>query len=356
MADDDASKTEDPTAKKLSKARSEGQVAQSQEIKSWVLLMGSALLLFMLAPSIASDLRDLSRGFIEHPHAIPMDQEGLRSVFADVLIKGGLIMMPVFGLLFFLAIVANVGQMGFVYSPKKMAPKMSNLSLKKGFKKMFSMKSIVEFVKGMVKLSLVGIVAFGLTLPLLDDITLIPDMDLLDSLDRIHALAVQLVLGTVAVMTVIALLDFAYQKFTFIKEQKMTKQEVKDEHKQSEGDPQVKARIRQLRAQRARQRMMAAVPEADVVVTNPTHFAVALKYNMDEMPAPKLIAKGMDFIAFRIREMAEEHDIPIVENAPLARALYATVELDDEIPPEHYKAVAEVIGYVMRLRGELQGG
>ena len=356
MADDDASKTEDPTAKKLAKARSEGQVAQSQEIKSWVLLMGSALLIFMLAPGIASDLRDLSRGFIEYPHAIPMDQEGMRSVFADVLIKGGLIMMPVFGLLFFLAIVANVGQMGFVYSPKKMKPKISNLSLQKGFKKMFSMKSIVEFVKGMVKLTLVGVVAFGLTLPLLDDITLIPDMDLLDSLDRIHALAVQLVFGTVAVMTVIALLDFAYQKFTFMKEQKMTKQEVKDEHKQSEGDPQVKARIRQLRAQRARQRMMAEVPEADVVVTNPTHFAVALKYNMDEMPAPKLVAKGMDFMAFRIRDVAEEHDIPIVENAPLARALYATVELDDEIPPEHYKAVAEVIGYVMRLKGELQGG
>ena len=356
MAEDDASKTEDPTAKKLAKARSEGQVAQSQEIKSWVLLMGSALLLFMVAPGIARDLSDLSRGFIEHPHAFPMDRESLRSVFADVLIKGGLILMPVFGLLFFLAILANVGQMGFVYSPKKMAPKLSNLSLNKGFKKMFSFKSVVEFIKGVVKLTLVGLVAFGLSLPLLGDITLVPDMDLLDSLDRIHALAVQLVLGTVAVMTVIALLDFAYQKYSFMKEQKMTKQEVKDEHKQSEGDPQVKARIRRLRAQRARQRMMAAVPEADVVVTNPTHFAVALKYKMDEMPAPKLIAKGMDFVAFRIRDVAEEHDIPIVENAPLARALYATVELDDDIPPEHYKAVAEVIGYVMRLRGELQGG
>ena len=166
----------------------------------------------------------------------------------------------------------------------------------------------------------------------------------------------QLVVGTVAVMTVIALLDFAYQKYTFMKEQKMTKQEVKDEHKQSEGDPQVKARIRQLRAQRARQRMMAEVPDADVVVTNPSHYAVALKYNMEEMPAPKLVAKGMDFVAFRIREVAEENDIPIIENPPLARALYAPVELDEEIPPEHYKAVAEVIGYVMRLRGELQGG
>ena len=136
----------------------------------------------------------------------------------------------------------------------------------------------------------------------------------------------------------------------------MTKQEVKDEHKQSEGDSQVKVRIRQLRVQRARQRMMAAVPEADVVVTNPTHFAVALKYNMDEMPAPTVVAKGKDLVALRIRQVAEENDVPVVENPPLARAHFASVELDEKIPPEHYKAVAEVIGFVMRLRGEMPNG
>ena len=353
MAEDEASKTEEPTAKKLAKARREGQVAQSQEIKTWFLLMGSALVLFMMAPDMSSELRQLVAVFIEQPEAIAVDREHLRMVLSDTLVGVGLILSPLLGLLFVLAFFANVAQTGFVYSPKKLEPKASKISLIKGAKRLFGMKAWVEFFKGMIKLSTVSVVVFGLTLPMLGDITLIPDMDLLYTLGRIHALAVQLVFGTVAVMTVIALLDFAYQKYTHHKEQKMTKQEVKDEHKQSEGDPQIKARIRQLRVQRARQRMMAAVPEADVVITNPTHYAVALRYTMSEMAAPKVVAKGMDSLAQRIRQVAEENDVPVVENPPLARALYASVELDEEIPPDHYKAVAEVIGYVMRLRGEL---
>ena len=155
------------------------------------------------------------------------------------------------------------------------------------------------------------------------------------------------------VMTAIAGLDYLYQRYLFMKQMKMSKQDVKDEHKQSEGDPQVKARIRKLRAERAQRRMMAAVPEADVVITNPTHYAVALMYKMEEMTAPKLVAKGVDSLAFRIRQVAEENDVPLVENPPLAWALYSAVELDEEIPPEHYKAVAEVIGYVLRLRGDV---
>jgi flagellar biosynthetic protein FlhB len=205
----------------------------------------------------------------------------------------------------------------------------------------------------MIKISLVAIVALGLAVPMFDDITLTPMISVASSLHRLHDLALWVVGGTVAVMTAIALLDYGYQRYQHNKQLKMTKQEVKDEHKQSEGDPQIKARIRAIRTQRARQRMMAAVPEADIVITNPTHFAVALQYKMDEMAAPKLVAKGVDTLALRIRQVAEENDVPIVENPPLARALYAAVELDQEIPPEHFKAVAEVIGYVMRLRGKL---
>jgi flagellar biosynthetic protein FlhB len=159
--------------------------------------------------------------------------------------------------------------------------------------------------------------------------------------------------GSVGVMTAIAILDYMYQKFEFIKQMKMTHNDVKDEHKQSEGDPLIKSRIRKIRMERAQARMMAAVPRADVIVTNPTHYAIALEYKMDSMSAPRLVAKGADFVAQRIRERAEELEIPIVENPPLARALYATVELEEEVPPEHYKAVAEVIGYVMRLKGQL---
>jgi flagellar biosynthetic protein FlhB len=173
------------------------------------------------------------------------------------------------------------------------------------------------------------------------------------SIDRIYVVAITLFAGTVAAMTVIAFADYVFQRHTFMKDMRMSKQEVKDEYKQQEGDPQIKARIRKLRMERAQQRMMAAVPDADVVVTNPTHYSVALTYKMDEMAAPKLVAKGVDYLAFRIREIAEANDVPLVENPPLARALYAGVELDEEIPAEHFQAVAEVIGFVMRKRGLL---
>jgi flagellar biosynthesis protein FlhB len=350
---DDASKTEDPSGKKLADARKKGQTAISTEIKNWFMLLGAAFGLSIMAPSIMLQVRVAATPFIEAPHAIPMDFEHLRTMLADKLIEVAFILAPLAGVLVFLAFAASLLQTGPMYAPKKIHPELSKISLIGGIKKKFSMQSIIEFLKGILKIVIVSVVAFGLTVPLLEDITLIPAMEMVQTLDRLHAVAVRLLAGTVAVMTVIALLDFAWQKYSFTKSMRMTKQEVKDEHKQSEGDPQVKARIRRLRQERAQRRMMAAVPDADVVVTNPTHYAVALEYKMDRMPAPKLVAKGVDHIAKRIREIAEENDVAVVENPPLARALFAAVELDEEVPPEHYKAVAEVIGYVMRLRGEL---
>jgi flagellar biosynthetic protein FlhB len=206
----------------------------------------------------------------------------------------------------------------------------------------------------LAKLVAVAAVAFGLVFSAMNDIELISSFSLGQILDRIQLVAILLTAGTAAVMTVVAALDYAFQRRSFIKQMRMTKQEVRDEHKQAEGDPQIKARIRRLRMERAQKRMMAAVPEADVVITNPTHFAVALAYEMETMSAPRLVAKGADVLAQRIREIAEENQVPLVENPPLARALYASVELDQEIPPEHYQAVAQVIGYVMRLKGELR--
>ncbi|MCW9039352.1 MAG: EscU/YscU/HrcU family type III secretion system export apparatus switch protein, partial [Rhodospirillales bacterium] len=170
--------------------------------------------------------------------------------------------------------------------------------------------------------------------------------------DRMWLIAILLIVSVTGIMTVIAALDFVYQRHSFTKKMRMTKQEVKDEHKQAEGDPAIKAKLKGIRMQRARTRMMAAVPEADVIITNPTHYAVALTYKLEEMQAPRLVAKGVDHLAFRIREIAEENDVPVVENPPLARALYATVELDQDIPYEHYKAVAEIIAYVMGLKGQ----
>lgn len=178
-------------------------------------------------------------------------------------------------------------------------------------------------------------------------------IELIDFPVVLHSLTTRMLVGVLAVVTVVAVIDFLYQKFEFMKQMRMSRQEIKDEYKQTEGDPMVKGRLRQIRQERARQRMAAAVPQASVVITNPTHFAVALRYELEETEAPVLLAKGQDFLAQKIREIAKEHDIPIVENPPLARALYAGVEIDQQIPPEHYKAVAEIIGYVMRLRGKM---
>ena len=353
MSEDDSSKIEDPTGKKLAKGREEGTVAMSAEIKSWMILLGSAFAVALFAPWMMRGVSHVGSTFIVEPHAVAMDFEHLRLMFSELFIRIGILLAPVMALLFTLAIFASVAQTGFMYSPKKLKPKLSKLSPKQGVKKIISVKSFIEFVKGIFKLSIVTAVAFGMAAPLLSDVELITSFDLLYTLDRMNDIAIVLISATVAVMTAIAALDYMYQRYAFIKQMKMTKHEVKDENKQSEGDPLIKSRIRRLRHERSMQRMMAAVPRADVVITNPTHYAVALEYKMEVMPSPRLIAKGMDELAHRIRDVAEENDIPVVENPLLARALYAAVELDEEIPPEHYKAVAEVIGYVMRLKGKL---
>jgi len=223
-----------------------------------------------------------------------------------------------------------------------------------GLKRMFSQQSLVDLVKNLVKLAVVGAVAALLVYPRLKGIERIPLLETPAILAFLHDLLSRLLLAIAVIVAIIAGADWFWQRFTFMRKMRMTKQEVKDEQKQTEGDPMVKARLRSLRMQRARQRMMAAVPKADVVVTNPTHYACALKYDMASMNAPILVAKGQELVALRIRQIAEENDVPIVENPPLARALYATVELDKEIPPQHYKAVAEVISYVFRLKGKLR--
>jgi flagellar biosynthetic protein FlhB len=351
---DDASKTEEPTPKRLQTAREKGQVTVSQEVKNWAMLLGAAFGLAVLAPGIMHGVTATAFKFVESPHAISLDVENMQEALSGLLLDIGWAVAPIVGLMVVLAIVANVGQVGFLWAPTKIAPQLQKISLINGVQRLFSMRTVVEFLKGLAKLVAVGAVAFGLVFSAMNDIELISSFSLGQILDRIQLVAILLTAGTVAVMTVVAALDYAFQRRSFIKQMRMTKQEVRDEHKQAEGDPQIKARIRRLRMERAQKRMMAAVPEADVVITNPTHFAVALAYEMETMSAPRLVAKGADVLAQRIREIAEENQVPLVENPPLARALYASVELDQEIPPEHYQAVAQVIGYVMRLKGELR--
>jgi len=224
----------------------------------------------------------------------------------------------------------------------------------RGFGRIFSLNGVVDLVKSIAKLVLVAVLFGWVLRPQLRMLPLLPTMELPMILAMLHRLLVGLLFTVAAAEIVIAAADYMYQRHTMLKRLRMTKQEVKDEHRQTEGDPVVKSRLRNLRMQRARSRMMAAVAKADVVVTNPTHYACALKYDPETMNAPVLVAKGQDLVALRIREIAEQNGIDIVENPPLARALYAAVEIDREIPPEQYKAVAEVISYVFRLKGKLK--
>lgn len=253
-------------------------------------------------------------------------------------------------LILFGGLAGNLVQHRPVFTAEKMKPKFSKISPLQGVKRMFGMPSIVNFLRAVAKLLLVSAIVVAVMWPERDQLALITSVDPSLILPVIHSLGLQILSAVIGILTILAIIDFTYQKYNFMVNQRMTKQEVKDEFKQSEGDPKIKAKLAQIRAERSRTRMMAAVPDATVVIMNPTHFAVALKYESDEMSTPVCVAKGIDAVALRIRETAEDNEVPVVENPPLARALFASVELEEEIPSDHFKAVAEVIGFVMRLK------
>ncbi len=347
---DDSQKTEEPTQKKLDDARKKGQVASSREINHWFVILGITTWAVLFAPSMMGDIKLALMRFVEFPHAMGGDIQQLRLVLIRVLGEIGLALL--FPVLVLVAVTLGGGlvQNGLVIAAERVQPKLERISLIGGVKRLFSLKAIVEFVKGVLKLAVVAAVATFLILPAFDILPSLPAFEISQVMGLVHGLAQRMLIGVLAVMSVIAVLDFLYQKYEFRKNMRMSKHELREEFKQTEGDPMIKSRLRQIRMERARRRMMAAVPEADVVITNPTHYAVALKYEPTEMVAPRLVAKGVDSLARRIREIAEEHDIVVMENPPLAQALYAGVEIDQEIPEDHYKAVAEIIGYVFRLK------
>ncbi len=347
---EDESKTEEPTARRLQQGRERGQVAVSQDVKTWGGLVGTALALAFLVPLMGRNATTLLLPFIDHPEAFRLESALLSPALIDLVLAVGRLVAPILGLMLLVGIGLAVAQVGLLWAPDKVAPKASRLSPLAGIKRIFSLSSVAEFAKGLVKIGIVAFVFLSVTLPMLPHIGGLATVAPVGALARLHDFAVRFAAGTAAVIAVLAAADYLFQRLMFLKQMRMTRQEIRDEHRDSEGDPRIKARIRQLRTQRARQRMMAAVPQADVVITNPTHYAVALKYDMEKMAAPKLVAKGTDLVARRIRELAEANDVPIVENPPLARALHGSVEIDGEVPPAHYEAVARVIGYVMRLK------
>ncbi|MBN8919397.1 MAG: flagellar biosynthesis protein FlhB [Rhizobiales bacterium] len=345
----DAEKTEDPTQKRRDEAQERGDVVKSQEINTWFILAGGLLAIYSFGGPAASSVGATLRNLIGSAHLIAIDRGGLIALTGQL----GLALLAALALPFLVfmvsALVGNLVQHAPVWSGQMLAPKFNRVSPGAGFKRLFSKQALVNFAKGLVKIALIGALMMWLMWPdrrRLDGMVATDPAAVLPETGR---LALKLLAYTTAALAVVAALDYLYQYRTWFERLKMTLQELKEEFKQTEGDPTIKGKMRQMRQARMRKRMMAAVPKASVVITNPTHYAVALQYEPG-MNAPLCLAKGVDAVALKIREVATAHGIPIVENPPLARTLHATVDPDEEIPVEHYKAVAEVIGYVMRLR------
>lgn len=353
--EDDSQKSEDPTAKKLQDAYEKGDAPRSQEVKTWFMLLAGLLIVSAFSGGMASEVKIALTGFLANPHAIDLSDSGAAVMFSNLLgAIARVLSIPVI-ILLLAAFAGSIVQGNIVLTAEKLKPKFSKLSPISGLKKMFSMQSVSELLKSLAKLITVGSTFLLILWPERDKlgalITTSPD----ELLALIWALTVKLGIAVVAIMGAVAAADFSFQRFQFMKRMRMSIKEVRDEHKQLEGDPHVKGRIAKVRAERSRQRIAQAVPEADVIITNPTHYAIALKYQHGSMEVPVLVAKGVDNLAAKIREIAGEHEIPILENPPLARSLYATVEVDEEIRPEHYKAVAKVISYLLALRKKGSG-
>ncbi len=356
MADenDTSDKTEDPTQKRLDDAHDRGDVAKSQEVNTWFMIAGATLVLSTFSGSIGGGIEMPLRNLIANSWMFHVDGPGLlalaqRLEFVVIAAIGVPLLM-----LALAAIAGNMVQHRLVWSGESLKPKLSKISPAAGATRIIGKQAAANFAKGIFKLIALGVVMGAILWPQRHRLESMVRLDPAAILDVTTSLTLRLLGAVVAMLAVVAIADYFFQYRQWYERQKMSLQEMKQEFKQSEGDPHVKGRLRQLRHARMKKRMMTAVPKASVIITNPTHYAVALSYERG-MSAPICVAKGVDLMARKIREVATEHDIPIVENVPLARALYATVEIDAEIPVEHYHAVAEIIGYVMGLRRGLSG-
>ena len=341
-------KTEDPTAKRMSDARQKGNIPKSQEINTVFVLLAGFWTLNILGASIYKEIC----AFMTHGLSQPVDTvntETVMRIFISMVVVLIKTAFPVMGVIMLMGLIINFLQVGINFTTEPLGFKLENLNPINGFGRIFSKRSLVELVKSLFKILIIG--SFIYTY-LKDEIAQMPYMlyiDLTASLPRIASIVFNLAFKVCGVIFVMAVLDFAYQKWEHYTNLKMSKDEVKEEFKQMEGDPQIKSKIKQKQRQMAMQRMMREVPKADVIITNPTHFAVALRYAKG-MKAPQVVAKGQDFVALKIKRVAREAGVTIVENRPLARALYAAAEIGETVPPELYKAVAEVLAYVYRLK------
>lgn len=350
----DQERTEPASPKKRSDARKKGQVAMSREAPSVLILMASLGFFFFGGGWMLRSLMQFMHSIFSNLNGLlPTDILTARDLLALSMQSGLYILLPFMLAVLVAGVFGNVLQIGLLFSTETITPKLTKLNPISGFRRLVSAKTLAELPKSILKLVTVGSIAYLLVIKNLPRMPDLMQMSVADILQEFGWITLQIGFFVCLALIFLAAADYIFQRWQHEKELRMTKQEVKDEQKQLMGDPQIKARIRSAQREMARRRMMAAVPEADVVITNPTRLAIALKFDADEMDAPMVVAKGAGEIARKIREIAREHNVPLVEEKPLARALYKTVEIDQSIPVELYRAVAEVLAYVYRLKGKL---
>jgi flagellar biosynthetic protein FlhB len=355
MADDQdkSQQTEEPTAKRLEQAHEQGDVVKSTEVTAFILLGGGTLAIAMFGKYTAMGIGRSLSIFLEQPDTMSVDGPGLIAIMRVLLPQIAAALAPFFVVMVVAGLAGHMLQSRPGFSLDKIAPDFSKVSPMAGFKRMFGAEGWMNLVKGLAKIIVVGVAIWTQLWPERGGLEDILNQSTGAVMGDMSRLLFKVLMAALSALGVIAGLDYFWQRIRFMARNRMSKQEIKEEYRQNEGDPAIKAKVRQIRQERARGRMMAKVPGATVVIMNPTHFAVALKYESGKMAAPICVAKGVDALALRIRAVAEENDVPVVENPPLARALHAAIEIDQPVPAEHFKAVAQVIGYVMRLQGKL---
>lgn len=346
-------KTEKATPRKRQEVREKGQVAKSADLNTAIVLLLVFVVLLFSGGLYKETFFHLLRESFQQYMRTDVTIDSVHLLFLTVLKEMAWIVTPVFLAAIFGAFIANFLQVGFLFTTEPLQMKLSKLDPIQGFKRMISLRSLVELLKSILKIAIVGFVTFFILWTKLDQILSLTTKSLSTTLSSLASLAVSMGLYASAALLFLAFLDYLYQRFDFEKNIRMSKQEIKEEYKKTEGDPLIKSKIKQKQREMAMKRMMQEVPKADVVITNPTHYAVALKYEDGKMDAPIVIAKGVDYIALKIKQLAKEHDVVTVENRPLAQALYSQTEIGDAIPEQFFKAVAEILAYVYRLKRKI---
>lgn len=347
-------KTEPATARKREKAREEGQISKSQEVTTTLLLMAGVVAFYLFIDDYWLGLMDATQYYLFFCAEIPVTESSIHTLMLEAALRTLFIVAPYFLIFFAVGVVANLAQVGFVFTTKPLMPKPEKLNPISGLKRLFSARGAMELVKSVGKIFLIAPIMIYLVYKDIPGMMNLSGMSVRDAMIWIGMDALELALWALLILVILALIDYVYQRWQHERDLRMTKEEVKQEMKDVQGDPQIKGRIRSIQREMARRRMMEEVPKADVVVTNPTEYAVAIRYAPEENPAPQVVAKGKHLNAQRIREIAYEYDIPIVENRPLAQSLYKLVEVGGLIPPDLYQAVAEVLAYVYRLQNRVE--